>query len=94
MEAPGHDLTPIRRMKRPATPQVCEWVNISWESVKHEAFVKSFSISSSLDGTENGTLFEGSENWDLNISDECDRGDEDFLGCITVLFSKYLWIRV
>jgi hypothetical protein len=29
MEAPGHDLTPIRRMKRPATPQVCEWVNIS-----------------------------------------------------------------
>ncbi|XP_069593726.1 bromodomain testis-specific protein [Ranitomeya imitator] len=69
MAAGNHDLTPTGRMKRPTITQVCEWVKTSWQSVKDETIIRSFKkcgISNALDGTEDGMLYEDSEESDTN----------------------------
>jgi hypothetical protein len=46
---------------------------MSWESVKHEAVVKSFKkcgISNALDGTKDDVLFEESESLHSNSSND------------------------
>jgi hypothetical protein len=102
MDAPNHNLTPTGQIKRQRISQVCKWVKNSWKSVKHETVVKSFKrhgIGNALDGTKDDVLFEESESFDNNNSNnECDISDEDFRGvkrpvetsyCTAIFMSKY-----
>lgn len=88
MAAGNHDLTPTGRMKRPTITQVCEWVKTSWDSVKEEIVVHSFKkcgISNASDGSEDGILYEDSEESDISDCEQmsfinCDSSGDEFLG--------------
>ena len=75
-------------MQRPTTTQVREWVKTSWQSAEDETVVRSFKtcgISNALDGSEDDTLYEQSEDGDTSDSEELsfvnvDGSDEEFLG--------------
>ncbi|KAF7247657.1 Allantoicase [Varanus komodoensis] len=87
MAAGNHDLAPTGRMKRPTITQVCEWVKTSWHSGKEEivqAF-KKCGISNALDGTEDGVLYEDSEESDVSDCEQqsfiiSDSSDDEFYG--------------
>jgi hypothetical protein len=80
MEASEHDLTGTGQMTQPTVTRVCQCVKNSWESVKHETYIKSFKICSIINATDDDILFEESEHSNGKISDECDSGHKDLLG--------------
>ena len=84
VEAPTHHVTPAERVKRPSISNVCEWVKNSWQRVKSETIVKSLKkcgISNALDGSEDDSLYEGSEaSSENNHEDDFSGSDNIFLG--------------